>query len=362
MKRSVRILLILVVLAGPLLALLLQISTPKTGDELVDLLASMLRKHGPDRDRLYESLREHSDEFADDPRYWQLLATYRPMGVPASREFFELSPNADILEGLKHGAADPATYSLINLHGVAATEPARAKELADQAIASDPENALFHYRKAELLLALGDHQAALKAVRRGNELDRIESPISFPMSEIDASPELVPKVISYRSTGSFYLFDGSASIAFKDVHRDIVEGVKAGSLDLAIADEFYTSIVRRCQAANASLMDLLILSVGLGFYLDPKDVASISISQERQAYAAELAKKRKAIVSKFRTFTSMQGPPPPSLALRLRKTLDPEEDDWKWYWEHRLTEKKFVESLQADLEDLLPSPYAKHTN
>jgi tetratricopeptide (TPR) repeat protein len=344
----------LLILAGPVAAALVTQQRVVTGDSLLDAYSTAIKDHSINSVGIQTDLMAQEDQFADDPRYWQLLAL---METPELRKVATESmyTNTDVLSGIERGAYTPATFVLLNLHSVADDNPQKAIDLADQAIEADPHNALFYYRKAELLAKLERFEEATATADEGNKKPNINQPLPFPLSH-SLQSNYVPRVIPYLDAGLSWRFDHSENIARKDVHRAVIDEVSRGNLPSSALDTFYSMAVREAMATNAVVMDALMSNAILSFYLDPSAIA-LAPGASQSTHKRNL----QAISSKIRTKLTASPHATASWSLKLRRLFNKDAEDWKANWEDMVQERPFVQSLKPDYELMLPSPFATDT-
>src|SRR5687767_4307701 len=118
------------------------------------------------------------EQYADDPRYWQLRRSID----------FDDASEQKLIAAIDRGVYDAASFEAVGLWDVenvggAKVGEAKVLDYYDKAIACDPHNAWYNYRKADYLLSLGEIEPARELLRQGNASPRFYTPFPFPTSE-----------------------------------------------------------------------------------------------------------------------------------------------------------------------------------
>jgi len=174
----------------------IQRAETKTGNRL-EIPKYLPAVQGPDyrtqraNAKLMESVApNYSDlkaKYGAEPGYWQLISD---SSTPAGQ--------LSIFNSIGSGAADEASYALVNFGALADESLPKAMRVVDEAIALNPANSYFHYRRAMLLFKAGDREGCFSELQLGNASPQHYLPLAFPAKELMALDTSVLNSASLR--------------------------------------------------------------------------------------------------------------------------------------------------------------------
>jgi hypothetical protein len=218
----------------------------------------------------FSAIRDWEDEFSADPRYWQLRAA---TGVDVLVKDVEVNGISDydcsspLKESIDNGIYDAGSFKLLPIRTMGlstAHEDDMFRYLA-LAVASDPDNAYWHYQQAIALFNFGEIMHAWDAVRAGNAVPRNVYVEPFPFSTLhdpDYDSFYRGNMVVRGVLRELMHADGMyrKTIMVKEVYKGACVAFALG-WPLEMADDMLVMARRMGQAENAPYVTVIVAGV-----------------------------------------------------------------------------------------------------
>lgn len=292
----------------------------------------------PDLD--FGAIRRWESRYGDDPKYWELRASM-------------LGCDPDMIEAFRRGVFSEGMLEAANTWEVDKTDPPLALELCDQAIACDPGNSYWYYRKSDLLLMQGRQAAALDLLRQGNAAAGSRRPRPYPLNQLLQDSRWVRTDTDKLVAGTI------VTGTYVDVTEDersrqiatMVAQQAAANKDAGRLDAYYLRFIRQgrlCEDSWDSWSDISRAAGQLELMLVDKDSPRIRLtpSQTREfndyRAALQALQYENLMVTQNYYVTKER-----KAHVRWTESM----------WEAWLLRREHFAAVAKDFDRLLPAPY-----
>jgi hypothetical protein len=286
-------------------------------------------------------IRDWETEYGDDPRYWELRAS-------------SLGCDADVLNAFKRGVFSEGMLEAANTWEVYSANPALALTLCDKAIAADPQNSYWCYRKSDLVFTQGDKAAAFALVQQGNAAARNLHPRPYPMSYVLADHNWVrthtDKFVAGFSTCS-WMSPVSGVIKDKKIAR-VIKTDLANGADPTFADAYYIRYVRQGEMDSIVLLEILVNVVQVLITECDKEQPICPLSAAQQSEFDEYITARNGISREIVQLARKK------YRKEYTKAFEIPNLSWQEEWHLFIAGQDERARIAANFGKLLPAPFA----